>query len=150
MHWLFAKFVHFPGAAGLLAVRLAAGAALLFHGWPKIQNPTDWMHGAPVPGFLQAASAVAEFGGGISLILGLLTPLFSLLLVGNMAFAVFVVHVAKHHVFVGPPDLASSDSAEAAVLYLVIALQMLLTGPGILSFDYLLFGRQRASAIPTS
>jgi putative oxidoreductase len=141
MHRLFATFVGGPGAVGLLALRLVAGAAMMFHGWPKIQNPTGWMGDAPVPGILQAASAIAEFGGGLSWILGALTPVFSLLLLGNMAFATFMVHVAQHHPFVGPPSLPSAESAEAAALYLAIALLFLLVGPGTLSVDYRLFGK---------
>ena len=48
-------------------VRLVAGTAFVLHGWPKIQNPTGWMGpDAPVPGALQAAAAVAEFGGGVA------------------------------------------------------------------------------------
>lgn len=138
MHRLFPNFVGGPGAVALLLLRLAAGAAFVLHGWPKIQHPMAWMPAdAPVPGVLQAAAAVAEFGGGIAWILGLLTPLFSFLLVGNMAVATLMVHVASGH-----PYVASSPeqhSAELAVVYLAVALVFLLVGPGKLSLDYLLF-----------
>jgi putative oxidoreductase len=144
MHRLFPKFVGNPGAVGLLALRLVAGAAMMFHGWPKVQNPTGWMGDAPVPGVLQAASAVAEFGGGLSWFLGALTPLFSLLLVGNMAFATFMVHVRMGHPFIGPPSLPSGESAETAVLYLAIALLFLLAGPGIYSVDNYLFKKPQS------
>jgi putative oxidoreductase len=148
MHRLFATFVGGSGAAGLLALRLVAGAAMMLHGWPKIQNPMGWMGDAPVPGILQAAAAVAEFGGGISWILGALTPLFSLLLVGNMAFATFMVHLAQRHPFVGPPSMPAGESAEAAVLYLAIALMFLLVGPGKLSVDYCLFRQPHSTSLP--
>jgi putative oxidoreductase len=141
MNGIFPRFVGGPGSMGLLFLRLAAGSAMILHGWPKIQSPTGWM-GDAVPGFLQAASAVAEFGGGISWIVGLLTPLFSLLLLGNMTFAVAMVHVKSHHPFVGSPQMPAGETAEAAVLYLAIALLLLLAGPGTLSFDYLLFRRR--------
>ncbi len=146
MNWFFPAFVAGRGAAGLLALRLVAGAAIMMHGWPKIQNPTGWMGNAPVPGFLQAASAVAEFGGGVAWILGALTPLFSLLLVGNMAFALVTVHIAKGHAFVGSPQQPSGETAEAAALYFAIAVLFLLAGPGTLSADYAVFGRKRPDA----
>jgi putative oxidoreductase len=150
MHRLFPRFVTGPGAVGLLVLRLVAGAAMLFHGWPKIQNPTGWMGDAPVPAFLQAAAAVAEFGGGLAWILGALTPLFSLLLVGNMAFATFMVHVRMGHAFVvgNNPGDPYVPSIEAAALYLAIALLLLLIGPGTLSFDYSLFKKPQSPASP--
>jgi putative oxidoreductase len=136
MHRLFPNFVGMPGAVGLLALRLTVGAAFVLHGWPKIQNPMGWMGDQPVPGFLQAAAAVAEFGGGIAWILGALTPLFSFLLVCNMTVATFMVHVKSGHPFVDQPG---KPSAELAVVYLAVALLFLLAGPGKLSLDYLLF-----------
>jgi putative oxidoreductase len=151
MHRLFPRFVDGPGAVGLLALRLVAGAAIACHGWPKIQNPTAWMGpDAPVPGFLQAAAAIAEFGGGISWILGALTPLFSLLLVGNMAFATFLVHVRMGHAFVvdNRPGDPYVPSIETAALYLAIALMFLLVGPGTLSLDYSLFKKPQTPANP--
>ncbi len=55
------------------------GVAFMFHGWPKIQNPMGWWTGEPpVPGIFQALAALAEFGGGMALIVGLLTRLASL------------------------------------------------------------------------
>src|SRR5947209_3210606 len=82
---LYADFLGGPRAVALLFLRLVAGSAFVFHGWPKIQHPTSWMGPeAPVPGVLQALAAISEFGGGLSWILGALTPLFSLGLIGTM------------------------------------------------------------------
>jgi putative oxidoreductase len=126
---------------GLLALRVVVGAALMFHGWPKIQNPMQWMGAdAPVPGFLQACAAVAEFVGGGALIFGLLTRLFALMLVINMAVAAGMVHISKGDPFVGKPD---EPSWELAAVYFACALLILLAGPGTLSLDALLFGPRR-------
>lgn len=127
----------FLNSIGMLAVRLVMGAAFIMHGWPKIQNPMGWMPAAAgVPGFLQAAAAIAEFGGGILLIPGLLTTFVSLLLVVTMSVAVFGVHVSAGHPFVSkePP------SYELGLVYLVVAVLFMLTGPGMLSLDRPLFG----------
>ena len=60
----------------LLLIRLVMGYAFILHGWGKIQNPMGWMGpDATVPGVLQLLAAVSEFGGGIALIIGLLTRL---------------------------------------------------------------------------
>jgi putative oxidoreductase len=134
--WIYPGFGTGRGGVGLLALRLVAGIAFVFHGWPKIQNPLGWM-GDAAPGPLQALAAVAEFGGGIALILGLLTPLFAFLLACTMAYAVFVVHVPAGHAFVaGAPG---QPSFELAAVYLAIMILMLLVGPGKLSVDALLF-----------
>src|SRR5262245_19623101 len=100
MNRIFPAFVGGSGAVGLLVLRLVVGAAFILHGLPKIQNPTGWMGPqAPVPGVLQAAAAVAEFGGGIAWILGLLTPLFSFLIACTMAFATFGYHIPQKDPF---------------------------------------------------
>ena len=141
MRRFFPPFVGGPGAVGLLVLRLVAGAAMMLHGWPKIQHATAWMGPkAPVPGALQALAAVAEFGGGLCWILGLLTPLASILIVGTMAVAAGMVHVAQGHPFVATKG---GPSYEPALGYLAIALALLLVGPGRLSLDALLFGRAR-------
>jgi putative oxidoreductase len=122
---------------GLLVLRVVVGAALMFHGLPKIQNPMGWMDAeAPVPGVLQAAAAVAEFVGGGALIVGLLTRLFAFMLVINMAVAAGMVHISKGDPFVGKPG---EPSWELAAVYFACSLLLLLTGPGRFSLDALLF-----------
>ena len=137
---LYAGGVGCRGSIGLLLLRVVMGAAFMFHGWPKIQDPTHWMgsHGEGIPGWLQAAAAVSEFGGGLALILGLLTPLASLGLACTMATALGMVHLRAGHAFVasGP----GQPSYELAAVYLAAAILFLLAGPGKLSLDACLFG----------
>ena len=129
-----------PTAASvaLLLLRLVAGLAFVLHGWGKIQSPMSWMPAeAPVPGFLQLLAAVAEFGGGIAWILGLLTPLASLGIAITMAVA-----SAMHLFALGDPFVAmkGGSSAEPAMIYLVVALALMMVGPGRFSIDRKLFG----------
>jgi putative oxidoreductase len=140
MRWFIPPYITGPGAVGLLLGRLVVGLAFIFHGWPKVQNATEWMGPeAGVPGFLQAAAAVSEFGGGIALILGLLTPLASLGIAGTMVGALAMAHLPQGHAFVASKP--GEPSFELAAVYLAVALLFLLVGPGSLSADRCLFGR---------
>jgi putative oxidoreductase len=132
------------GSVGLLVLRLVVGIAFLHHGWSKIQEPMTWMNKFPnpPPGFLQAAAAVAEFGGGIALIIGFLTPLFAFLIACNMAVAAATVHIPHGDPFVGH----GGPSWELAAVYFSVAVCLLLVGPGQLSLDSLLFGRRRSAS----
>lgn len=141
MRLFFVDYVGGRGAWGLLIVRLIFGAGIMLHGWGKIQHPFSWMGpDAGVPGVLQFLAALSEFGGGLALILGLLTPLAMFGLACTMLYAIFVVHVPRGDSFVaqGP----GKGSYEIAAAYLAITLLMILTGPGIYSLDAKLFGRR--------
>jgi putative oxidoreductase len=143
MHRFFPAFVRGGGAFGLLLVRLVVGAAFVLHGWPKIHDPLHWMDQAPSPppSALQALAAVSEFGGGIALILGLLTPLAALAIAGTMIGALAMVHLPQGHSFVDP----FGPSFELPAVYLATMIMLLLVGPGVLSADACLFGRKTPS-----
>lgn len=125
---------------GLLLLRLIIGVAFIFHGWGKIQAPMSWMPAeAGVPGFLQFLAAVSEFGGGISLILGLFIPISMLGLAFTMAVATFM-----HAVVMGDPFVSTGTggSYELALVYFGTSLLFILLGPGQLSLDSKLFGNK--------
>lgn len=117
-------------SAGLFLLRLVTGIAFILHGTPKIASPFAWMPlEAPIPGFLQGLAALAEFGGGIALILGLLTPLASLGIMCTMAVAAFF-HISKGDGFI--------QGYELALVYLSISTFFFLVGPGKFSLDRLI------------
>ena len=119
----------------LLLLRIVAGVAFVFHGWPLIQNAFEWMgKDAWAPGWLQALAALSQFGGGIAWVLGFLTPLASFGLACTMAVAVYT-HLEK-----GEPFVGEGGHWEPAAVYLCIAILLLATGPGRLSLDCRLFG----------
>jgi putative oxidoreductase len=137
---LFGSFLGGRAALGLLIIRVIIGVALMFHGWGKIQKPFSWMPpDAPVPGFLQALAAISEFGGGLALVIGLLTPIAAFGIACTMAFAVFAVHVKSGHPFVAT---SGGPSYELAAAYLGAALLVILAGPGRYSLDAMLFGKK--------
>jgi putative oxidoreductase len=125
----------------LLVLRLVFGAAFVLHGFPKIQNAFHWM-GDALPPALQALAAVSEFGGGLAMILGLLTPLAALGLISTMSVAIFAHHLPAGDPFV---NLTGGSSYELAAIYLAIALLLLAHGPGAYSVDALLFQNRALS-----
>lgn len=122
----------------LFIVRVVTGYAFILHGWGKIQNPMGWMPGDSVPGIFQALGAIAEFGGGVALILGLVSRLASLGLVFTMIVAAYM-----HAIVFGDPfvNMKGGGSYEPAVTYLLISLLLTVMGPGKFSLDYKIFGK---------
>ena len=142
-HLLYCDTVGRIGSVGLLLLRLVMGAAFLFHGWPKIQNPMGWMGPeAHVPAILQALAALAEFGGGMALIGGLLTRLAALGIATTMIVALGMVHLPHGDPFVSK---TGGPSYELAAVYLACAVVFLLLGPGRFSLDAFLFGKAGGS-----
>lgn len=137
MRWLSIPLQDDRTSLGLLIIRVVTGLAFIQHGWPKIQNPFGWMGpGAPMPGFLQALAALAEFGGGLAWILGLVTPLASLGILCTMAVAMWT-HIGRGDPWVG----TGGPSWELAFAYLTVAALLLLAGPGRFSLDGQIFRR---------
>jgi len=122
------------------ALRGTAGLAFMFHGWGKIQSPTGWMGSeGPIPGVFQALAVVAELGGGLGWVLGLLTPLASLGIACTMAVA-FATHAfMRGDPFVSP---TGAPAYELATVYFCIALLLMAMGPGRFSADRAAFGER--------
>jgi putative oxidoreductase len=123
----------------LLLLRITAGVAFMLHGWGKIQNPFSWMGpDAFAPGIFQALAALAEFGGGLAWVIGLLTPLASLGIASTMVVAVYL-----HSMVWGDPFVAKGGGSwELAAVYLCIAVVLIAVGPGRLSLDRMIFDRR--------
>lgn len=124
----------------LLLLRLVVGLAFMLHGWGKILNPFGWMGPEGfAPGFLQALAALSEFGGGLALILGLLTPLACLGIGATMAVA-----FSTHAFMRGDPfvSMTGGPASELAAVYFCIAMLLLALGPGRFSLDRVFFGKR--------
>ncbi len=137
-------FPQFPGGwrgISVLFVRLVLGTAFVLHGWPKTENPLHWMDKLPnaAPAFLQLMAVVAEVGGGMFLIVGLLTPLATFLLSCDMIGALALVHLPHGGSFIAA---GSGPSYERALVYLSVSVALMLIGPGRFSLDAMLFKRR--------
>lgn len=81
---------------GLLALRLAVGAIFIVHGWPKITGARGMaaaMGGGeakPVLVGVFTLQGIVETGGGILMILGVLTQLVALAFIVIMIGAIFL------------------------------------------------------------
>ncbi len=126
-------------ATALLILRLIVGIAFIIHGSGKIQSPFSWMPPeAGVPGILQFLAAISEFGGGIALIIGLLTRLASLGLAFTMLIATLMHAFVKGDPFV---NMTGGSSFEPALGYLGIAILFIALGPGKFALDKIVFGQ---------
>lgn len=137
-------------SAGLLLLRLFMGVAFLRHGWPKLRNLGAWSAALKTPSWLCFLSAASMVGGGLALVLGLLTPLAALPILVSMLYAM-VLEIGAGFPFiapdpfqipageyVGPLGVGDPPSWEKAAMYAVMALVLMSCGGGALSLDTLL------------
>ncbi|PVG81642.1 hypothetical protein DDE18_16730 [Nocardioides gansuensis] len=127
----------------LLLARLVVGVVFAAHGWQKFSEfglagtgESFAAMGVPAAGAAAAFAATVELGGGILLILGLLTPVAAVLLALNMLGAWWFVHRSSG-IFVAEGGWELVAVLAAAVLVIGAV------GAGRLSVDRVL-ARQRA------
>jgi putative oxidoreductase len=133
--------------AALLVARLVLGVVLVRHGWQKVSEfglagtsaGFDQM-GVPAPGAAATFAAVAELGGGILLILGLLVPVAALLVVLDMVGAFVLVHL-------GLEPLVTENGWELVGAIAVGALLIGVLGAGRFSADHAVFGRRTTASV---
>ncbi|MGE0406933.1 MAG: DoxX family protein [Candidatus Korobacteraceae bacterium] len=122
---------------GLLALRLALGVTMIAHGWPKMMNIQGFASGLlaniGVPGWMAYLVVAAEVGGGILLILGLLTPFAAAAVAIDMAVAIVKVHFKR--------GLTGQGGYEFTLILFTVALTLIFFGAGPLSLDHLIFGK---------
>ncbi|HEX2241470.1 MAG TPA: DoxX family protein [Actinomycetota bacterium] len=127
---------------GLLVLRLVLGSVMIAHGAQKLFG---WFGGYGIAGtggwlasmgFRPARGqavlvGLSEFGGGLLLALGLLTPLGAAAVIGVMIVAIATVHWTNGF-------FNTSGGYEFNYLILGTALALALMGPGKLSVDHAL------------
>jgi putative oxidoreductase len=125
--------------AGLLVLRLVLGLTLAAHGAQKLFG---WFEGPGLAGFATnleelgvrpgrvwaPIAALVEFGGGLLVVLGLLTPVAALFLVGDLLIGILTVNLSR--------GFWNHDGGFEFPLALIGGLVALsLVGPGNLSLD---------------
>jgi putative oxidoreductase len=128
---------------GLLLLRVAVGAILIYHGYPKLFGHTrDAMQAfthAGLPGYFVYIAGVMEFFGGCMLVAGLFTRLAGLLLAGEIAVGLWKVH-----------DIVSNPMAvrnyELPLMLAVSTFALATVGAGLISIDQALFHEGRPAS----
>jgi len=120
---------------GLLLLRIGIGIMFVLHGYPKVfGGPEMWAKvGSAManlgigfaPTFWGLIGALAEFGGGILLIFGLLTRPIA----AAMAFTMVVA--ASVHLSAGEGLMGASHAIELGIVFV----SLILVGPGRFSVD---------------
>lgn len=122
----------------ILIIRLYWGWHFIITGlgkWTNIPHIAKYFASLDIPYPLLAAYLVGtvEVLGGLSLIIGLCTRFFSLLLTIVLVTAYATAHKAVFATFFTKP---SNFISEEPFLYLYAVLVVLCFGPGLFSFDY--------------
>lgn len=125
----------------LLILRVVLGITFLVHGIAKFQmglgNVAGWFESIGILGFLGYAVAFIELLGGIALILGVGTRIFSALLAIVMLGAIFTAKLSVG--FMG----AETAGYELDVALLAIAAVLLISGSRLLSLDNKIFASEK-------
>lgn len=129
-------------------IRVYLGVGLFVRGWLFVSDASrfvalvsvDASTEAFVSGGVVHYVALAHLGGGLLLVLGLLTRVAALVQIPVLIGAVFFVHL-------GEGLLAAGQSLEFSALVLFLLLVLFFHGSGRLSLDYLLFEREQAQVV---
>lgn len=123
----------------LLILRIAGALPVLYHGsailfgafgGPGPQNFAAFMHQPAVVGYLVG---LAQFAGGLAILLGLFQRIGSVCVIIVMLGAIYLVHL-PHGFDIG------KGGYEHALTVLLIALGLLISGPGAYSLGNILPG----------
>ena len=123
----------------IFLVRLVVGTSMAFHGYEKLIPPGGLHRDHPLAGFeyfahfvvslglplwLGYVSVLAEFVGGLFVIVGLLTRVAAFFISINMLVALFLVNVHKGY-----------GSSEYTLALIAMALLLITTGSGKFALD---------------
>lgn len=154
LNWLHYLYLGFPGGIEgytLLLLRVGVGILFMQHGYPKITHLRTWATSLHMPVFLCLLSALSMAVGGVCLVLGLVTPLAAMAILGSMLFAMgleiyqglpFVArdpYLIPARQYEGPKGKGEPPSWEKAFMYCLMLITVTVFGPGLFSLDSLIF-----------
>jgi putative oxidoreductase len=158
---MFKKIIVTGNDSVLAVLRLVLGVVFFAHGAQKMLG---WFGGfgfsgtmgyftgvVHVPYVLGVLAICAEFFGGISLILGLLSRVGALAVMINMLVAIMLVHAPNGlfmnwNLAVSSPTTAVGEGFEFHVLAIALAFAVLVGGAGAFSIDGVLAPAKATSA----
>ena len=121
----------------LLLLRLAIGIIFATHGYPKLftntANAMNMFVHMGFPSYFVYIAGVFEFFGGLMLMIGLFARVAGILLAGEMAVAIWRVHLPM-----GP--ITAVHNYEFPLALAVGSFALACFGAGIVSIDALIFG----------
>jgi putative oxidoreductase len=119
----------------LLALRLALGTIMIAHGAQKLfggmQGFMGMLSKLRIPTWLGYFTVAAEFGGGILVLVGLITRLAALAILIDMAVAILKVHLPNGLRGAGP----GKPGYEFPLACAAIAFALIFFGAGPISLD---------------
>jgi putative oxidoreductase len=144
----------------LLLLRLTGIGLAVAHGWGKVSALATGggdrfiggveALGFPLPALFAWAAALAEFGGGLFVALGIGARVSAAFAASTMFVAAFARHKFHLHLLVSlglmraSPDVVKGwGNPEMALIYLVCFLAIVLMGGGRFSLDHLVLKRRK-------
>jgi len=125
------KFLDRLHPLALLVLRLGLGIIMIAHGWQKLSGGLGKFMGflpnIGVPGWMAYPVVAAELGGGILVLVGLLTRLGALSILIDMTVAIIKVHWKN--------GLKGPGGYEFPLACAVIAFALIFLGAGPISLD---------------
>ena len=120
---------------GLLLLRWGIGAIFIFAGYPKLfgdaKRAIEVFASVGMPAYLVYVAGAVEFFGGWLLVAGLFTRVAGILLAGEMAVAIWKVHMGK--------GVLAIQEYQFPMALAVAAFALATCGAGAISLDKLIF-----------
>jgi putative oxidoreductase len=125
----------------LLLLRLGLATIFIYHGYPKLFGGTERFvesfQAIGLPAYVVYIAGVIELFGGIALALGLFTPIAGLLLVLDMAAAMWKYNLNE--------GISAVREYELPLILGLAALAIAATSGGPFSLDRLIFSKKEQS-----
>ncbi len=117
-----------------LLLRVALGGLFIYHGYPKMKDmgkgTGQWVKSIGIPAAIGPIGAIAEFLGGIAILLGILTPIVAGLFI---PWTVGLIWVSKFKI-----KKKFAGGYELDLLLFFVSVILLLVGGGVYSIDHLI------------
>jgi putative oxidoreductase len=115
------------------------GIVFIYHGYPKLFGSTERFvesfQAIGLPSYFVYLAGVIEFFGGLAIALGLFTPVVGIILLLEMAVAMWKYNFNE--------GIYAVREYELPLILGLASLAIAATGPGIFSLDHLIFRRTK-------